>query len=192
MKHFRVECLAQGHIIETICQYWDERNMIFLRWRRKNDNLGSHNLKTGQGVAEILKTLIFQIEKCTLKMALFRKVLLFERYYLKRIAIPQWAYIMLSCVVCRPSYVHNSQEMLILPQFLSDFKFVWNSSCQGHIQLGTQGARAPLFISKLVIFLTQQFPIKSIHQCPACWCQHPFHIHTFFRKEGGINNVSFA
>ena len=33
----------------------------------------------------------------------------------------RWAY----AIVLRLSSVHNSQEMLLLPQFLSDFNFVW-------------------------------------------------------------------
>ena len=47
---------------------------------------------------------------------------------------PRWAYaivLCLSCCVCCLASAHNSQEMLLLPQFLSDFNsvwFVWKSS----------------------------------------------------------------
>ena len=33
-----------------------------------------------------------------------------------------------ACVICCLSSVHNSQEMLLLPQFSLDFNFVWKSS----------------------------------------------------------------
>ena len=32
VKHLKVECLAQGHNIETMSQYWKWRNLIFL-WK---------------------------------------------------------------------------------------------------------------------------------------------------------------
>ena len=32
VKHFMVKCLGQGHNIETMSQYWEGRNMIFL-WK---------------------------------------------------------------------------------------------------------------------------------------------------------------
>ena len=39
VKHLRVKCLAQGHNIGTMSQYWEARNMIFL-WKSwtKNDS----------------------------------------------------------------------------------------------------------------------------------------------------------
>ena len=45
VKHFRIKCLAQGHSIETMSQYWERRNMIclpiFLPSRIWNSTVGN-------------------------------------------------------------------------------------------------------------------------------------------------------
>ena len=50
VKHMRVECLAQGHNIETISQYWERRNMIYF-----SENLAPSGIRNRTAGSDIGK-----------------------------------------------------------------------------------------------------------------------------------------